>query len=448
MHKFLIALFSVITLAAPAALASIENTIPIFLVSVEPSGTIHYKVCIVESETVPNWCGPVRSIVLPHLNHELSKQEFFKLLSDGVTNDHSKQCLLFVHGYNCATETAMKTAAELSIGLETPAVAFDWPSNVNAALYHNDEQRAEQSLPVFEALLDDLGDKSLFAPGTNSMFLVSHSMGGRFLATGLYDRWKKWSRNELKSKGYINSSLQPRFKMAVFMSPDISTDDFLTVDNDVSTEVDSPMIFYNPGDRALLASKFAHLNIFNGNSRAGRKPISHAVLIDYQKVSNGLYGHSPPYRVVGSIMRDRRTRSSDIALVPVVGNRYGLFVLEHSEIDRDRPFSRHWEPVYIDVLDAEAYPILGRSQIKIVFSDRVPLKQGHFEFRVFDQTGQEIAIEYEPLELEPIVEEEDFDRAVLARARILSANRHLLKLAHHYKLIFVSSEEPVSTASP
>eukprot|EP00245_Coleochaete_scutata_P012767 TRINITY_DN499_c1_g5_i1.p1 TRINITY_DN499_c1_g5~~TRINITY_DN499_c1_g5_i1.p1 ORF type:complete len:610 (-),score=108.12 TRINITY_DN499_c1_g5_i1:267-2096(-) len=114
-----------------------------------------------------------------------SFDDFIKDVNSDLAPYPSKEILLFIHGYNVEYNEAMGALAGLvlDIKFQGPAIALDWASNGNVALYgfapgEDDKDRVKSGAPLFSIVLKQLTNS---IKGLNKVHILAHSMGNLML---------------------------------------------------------------------------------------------------------------------------------------------------------------------------------------------------------------------------------------------------------------------------
>ncbi len=225
---------------------------------------------------------------------KLSREEFYKRLSDSTKSTKFNETCLFVHGYNNSFEAAAKSAARLETALGEPVVLFSWPSGAKTKNYTVDECNAEWSARPFQIFVQNL-EKQI---GPENLMSVSHSMGNRLV------NWYLQSR-------YDAANRQPKhLKEIVLTSPDIDRGTFKNYFYKIANNGDRVRLYISEKDLPLRLSKFVH-----GAPRTGAGltkeenkwdmpgNITPTQTINFTDVDDSRIGHSIQYRLIGSMHR-------------------------------------------------------------------------------------------------------------------------------------------------
>jgi esterase/lipase superfamily enzyme len=195
-----------------------------------------------------------------------------------------KGLIVFVHGYACSFEKAVRIGAKLSQGSELPVVIFAWPSRNNFLAYSADECNAEWSYPDFAQTLGLLSQKF----SSENITLVSHSMGARIITWTLRDQNRKTER----------------FNHIFFSCPDIDKETFARYSQSISQVSKDTRVFVSGKDIRLGVSELLH-----GARRMGRpgngkndtQALNGIETVDFSALDRGI-GHCIPYPLIFQAM--------------------------------------------------------------------------------------------------------------------------------------------------
>lgn len=155
----------------------------------------------------------------------------------------SMRTLIFVHGFNNrfwdATERAMKLKNNL--GAESEVVLWSWPSRRDAVgssyLYDRDSAQGV-ALQLFKELLNALGHD---ADTSSSLDILAHSMGGQHATSA--------------AAGLSSSGNSPHLRNLVLAAPDIPTDEFGFVLDEIQCNAGRVTLYASGRDWALRVSE-------------------------------------------------------------------------------------------------------------------------------------------------------------------------------------------------
>jgi esterase/lipase superfamily enzyme len=150
-----------------------------------------------------------------------------------------------VHGYNSGFADAAMRTAQIAYDLQFPGMPFffSWPSANRVRAYLPDEEAAQLSESVFEALIDDL---TTSLPVTD-IYIIAHSMGTRVVTRGLQQRAEKGKPNK-------------QLRELLLAAPDINAELFRGVIAPKLAAMQGlrTTVYASSSDLALMASKVVH----------------------------------------------------------------------------------------------------------------------------------------------------------------------------------------------
>lgn len=187
--------------------------------------------------------------------------------------------LIFVHGYNVTFKDAARRTAQMAydLGFKGPAIFYSWPSQGTTPSYSVDEQSIEWSQPNLEAFLIDYAKTS----GSDSIYLVAHSMGSRALSRAISNAMAK------------NPSLRLKIKQVFLAAPDIDADVFRRDIAPALAAAGRPITLYaSSEDLAIQASRSIHGSPRAGDSGDGLVIVKGIETIDASAVDTSFIGHS------------------------------------------------------------------------------------------------------------------------------------------------------------
>jgi esterase/lipase superfamily enzyme len=209
-----------------------------------------------------------------------SKEQFFRDLSQAISNGKQQEAFLFIHGYNVTFEDAIKRTAQLAYDMRFGGVpiTYSWPSKGSLFSYGDDEKQIEATKEDLKAFLNDLQAQS----GARQIYLVAHSMGNRALLAAL---------SQLASE--TQGKALHAFKQVIFAAPDVAQSDFKLLTGLIARWSPHLTLYVSSHDQALLLSRHFH----SGMTRAGDAEPAPLVLvgldtIDVSEVSTEFLGHT------------------------------------------------------------------------------------------------------------------------------------------------------------
>jgi esterase/lipase superfamily enzyme len=187
---------------------------------------------------------PSKHFILKSVN-PLDLDTARKEMADKIKASKSKSMLVFVHGYNSGFGDAAMRTAQIAYDLNFPGMPFfySWPSANRVRAYVPDEEAAQLSESVFEALVDDL---TTSLPVTD-VYIIAHSMGTRLVSRALQQR---------ADKGKPNKNLRE----LLLAAPDINAELFRGVIAPRLAAMQGlrTTVYASSSDLALMASKVVH----------------------------------------------------------------------------------------------------------------------------------------------------------------------------------------------
>lgn len=182
-----------------------------------------------------------------------------------ISNSTSKDVFLFIHGYCNTFEDVILQAGRMKrdLAFKGNVMAFSWPSAGSTLSYGADEAHAENvdSLEAFAYVLSKVVSRAKSQGGR--VYLLSHSMGNRFMVFGLRKLYLDMGTeltNEIKEKRTI--------AVAAFAAPDVDINTFSNVIPNVAAMSQIVSFYYSTKDRALGMSNGLH-----PMNRAGLSPL-------------------------------------------------------------------------------------------------------------------------------------------------------------------------------
>lgn len=194
---------------------------------------------------------PEKYFLVEALN-TLTKERFLNTVSS------QDDILLFVHGYRNSFKESAIRVAQLGHDLQFTgrSILFSWPSEGESANYKTDEKAAKQSEAALGEVILALV-QSLRTSGNSDakIHVIAHSMGNRVLLNSFYN---------IKAK--LNNGEKP-FGHIILAAPDMDHKNFGEIYEAVHKRAKTVSHYFNPNDKALLASRLIHLD-----SRVGQGP--------------------------------------------------------------------------------------------------------------------------------------------------------------------------------
>uniref|UniRef100_E6Q0S8 Alpha/beta hydrolase family protein n=1 Tax=mine drainage metagenome TaxID=410659 RepID=E6Q0S8_9ZZZZ len=209
----------------------------------------------------------------------LGKTDFHNRLRTRLANDGNTM-FVFVHGYACSFESAIKRTAQIKLDtkFKGTAVTYSWPSKGKISYYDLDHERICHAADVLSGFIDELRSKH----ENPTIHLVGHSMGAHIIALAIERRSRKHDIGEI-----------------VLQAPDISSLDYGRFAAAFSSSAKRVTVYASKKDRALTVSQVKRLA--RGVYRIGqnvRHALNQAVdAIDATRFGeDGLFGHGYAFK--------------------------------------------------------------------------------------------------------------------------------------------------------
>jgi esterase/lipase superfamily enzyme len=154
---------------------------------------------------------------------------------------HSRDVLIYVHGFNQSFETAALDAIRLSDGMKFrgDTMVFSWPSRAKLFDYGYDRESAMWSRDALQRVLDGL----MTSPNVDRIHIVAHSIGTMVTMEAL--------RQLYAARG---DAITGRIGAVVFAAPDIDMDVFTSSVDRIGPLARKITLITAANDRALALS--------------------------------------------------------------------------------------------------------------------------------------------------------------------------------------------------
>ncbi len=187
----------------------------------------------------------------------------------------SRDCFVFIHGYNVTFETAARRTAQIHYDLEFRGAPlfYSWPSRGSFRHYASDRNEIDYSRRYLKQFLCDIAERL----DADRVHVLAHSMGADALSRAIRD---------MGDKGQI-------FDQVILAAPDIDADVFRDeVAPQLMASSRRTTLYCSRNDWALHASY-----AFNDSPRAGDSSRGVIVLkgldtVDASEIDTDLLGHS------------------------------------------------------------------------------------------------------------------------------------------------------------
>lgn len=221
----------------------------------------------------------------------INQDQFFSQLKHAQAQTGNKGVLVFVHGYDCSFEKALKLGNKLSESSGVPVIVFSWPSRSKALTYAVDECTAEWSAVHFNQAMYLLSQQV----GSGNISLVAHSLGCRLVSWAL--------QSEKLDKA--------TFKHILFCSPDIDTGIFKNTLRAIVDASKYVAVFASRRDFRLELSRFIHGNDRLGYISGDLQKNQGVHFIDLSDIDRSLFGHRIPYAQIAGIISSDHAQLAD-----------------------------------------------------------------------------------------------------------------------------------------
>lgn len=256
--------------------------------------------------------NPAKHVSLRSVSPFLNTNDFYVRLRQDVAARKGKELFVFVHGFNVGFDEAARRTAQIAydLDLDLVPVLFSWASRGKLLRYGSDEDMSDKAVHKLYPFLQALAQES----GAESIHLVAHSLGNRFLARALHmlDVAKAFET-------------KPLFNQVVMAAPDIQLSDF--------EDIFAPSIhkagcrttmYFSKQDKALWISAFKHDNQRLGANSPLVQTKGWLDAIDASSVDISLLGINHSYYGTRQVLEDmkqvlRRVATPRRLLAPAPG---------------------------------------------------------------------------------------------------------------------------------
>jgi len=207
----------------------------------------------------------------------MSDQSFYEALRNAMAqaSNNSRDCFVFIHGYNVSFETAARRTAQIHFDLKFQGAPlfYSWPSRGSLRHYFSDRGEIRYSHEHIKNFLVGVYDK--LQP--ERMHVIAHSMGADAVCQAI---------NQLDPQRYV-------FDQIVLAAPDIDADVFKQqIAPRLTSRARRTTMYCSRKDWALYASY-----AFNDSPRAGDSSgeilvVTGVDTIDATEIDTALIGHS------------------------------------------------------------------------------------------------------------------------------------------------------------
>lgn len=187
--------------------------------------------------------NPDQHIILAKVEPR-SKDEVFALMRKHLSDRHSNEAFVFVHGFNVTFADGARRTAQMAydMGFEGLPIMYSWPSQGQLFGYLADSAVIQLSGRKLSAFLEDVVRDT----GATRIHLVAHSMGNRALTEAL-------ELFALRHKGE-----PPAFDQVLFTAPDLDAGLFAAMTETIRPAVGRMTLYTSQNDWALRVSHQLH----------------------------------------------------------------------------------------------------------------------------------------------------------------------------------------------
>jgi esterase/lipase superfamily enzyme len=195
--------------------------------------------------------NPEKHVVLLSATPE-GPDQFYRRVSDRISQSLRHEAFVFVHGFNVTFEDAVHRTAQMAydLGFDGAPILYSWPSHgrVGVVDYNADGRNAELSVVHMQSFLTQLAART----GVRTIHMIAHSMGNRIAVKALANMQGSAAAHSL------------HVRELALMAPDIDAAEFRRLAVALKSSADHVTLYASSRDAALQASaKLA------GYSRAG-----------------------------------------------------------------------------------------------------------------------------------------------------------------------------------
>ena len=216
-----------------------------------------------------------KHVTLPAIEHLGADAFSFRLRERA----QDKELFVFIHGYNNSFAEAARRSGQLAydLGFQGAAAMYSWPSKESVFGYAADEASVERTVPNLVEFLELLRRSS----GAKVLHLVAHSMGNRALVRAL---------REIAATRPAGDP--PCFNQVVLAAPDIDTEVFRQLAENVKRVSERVTLYASSNDFALDKSKLIHDFPRLGLSGPDLAIVAGVDTVDASDVDTSFMGHS------------------------------------------------------------------------------------------------------------------------------------------------------------
>ncbi|WP_393997049.1 alpha/beta hydrolase [Xanthobacter cornucopiae] len=189
-------------------------------------------------KTIPG--NPATDFVTTRLE-DLTQPEAIKWFNTRIKRTPGRQALVFVHGYNQRFDDAVFRFAQIvhDSGADVTPVLFTWPSRGSLLAYGYDRESTSYSRDALERLLTFMAKD----PNVGEISILAHSMGNVV------------TLEALRQMAIRNGRILPKIKNVMLAAPDVDSDVFRVIFNELGEPRPHFTLFVSQDDKALAVSK-------------------------------------------------------------------------------------------------------------------------------------------------------------------------------------------------
>lgn len=238
--------------------------------------------------------NPAKHVYLRSVSPFLNTNDFYTRLRQDVSARKGKEMFVFVHGFNVGFDEAARRTAQIAydLDLDMVPVLFSWTSRGKLLRYGSDEDMSDKAVHKLYPFLQTLAQES----GAESIHLVAHSLGNRFLARALnmLDVAKAFEK-------------KPLFNQIVMAAPDIQLSDFEDIfAASIQKSSCRTTLYFSKEDKALWISAFKHDNRRLGANSPLVRTDGWLDTIDASSVDISLLGINHSYYGTRQVLEDMK----------------------------------------------------------------------------------------------------------------------------------------------
>ena len=203
-------------------------------------------------------------------------EEFFAIVGQAIEaqNSTSRDCLVYVHGFNVSFDEAARRAAQIHIDLQFQGATlfYSWPSRGQVQSYFSDRNEIVVSKGLLTSFIREVHARLK----VDRLHIIAHSMGADATAQAILD-------------------LDPQAKILdqiVLAAPDIDAVYFQSILPRLNERSSGTTLYCSKNDWALLASRRFNDSVRAGDSSLGPLVVEGLDTIDASYMDTEMLGHS------------------------------------------------------------------------------------------------------------------------------------------------------------